>query len=138
MSPIHGLPGKRVETDPSSADHRLRGRTYAIPFERVWEAALALASSDLPDWEVTEADEQKGVIEAETKTWLLRAVVDVRITVTLDENAQTRVDLVSSCRSGTGTLGKNARRVGHFLDKLDQRLDAKPEEILDPTKTVWE
>ena len=101
----HGRSGRWIETDPSSTDRRLRGRTYAIPFDRVWEAALTLATSDLPGWEVTEADEQKGVIDAETKTSLLRTVVDVRIRVTLDENAQTRVDLVASCRTGTGRRG---------------------------------
>src|SRR5690606_34647712 len=31
----------RAETDPSAADGRLVGRTYAIPFDRVWTSAVA-------------------------------------------------------------------------------------------------
>ena len=34
----------RAVTDPASPDSRLVGRTYAIPFEQVWNAAAALAN----------------------------------------------------------------------------------------------
>ena len=40
---IRGLTQNRAETSPTAEDRRLRGRTYAIPFETVWSAALALA-----------------------------------------------------------------------------------------------
>ncbi|MFG1690665.1 DUF1499 domain-containing protein [Gemmatimonadota bacterium] len=140
MSPfgvVQGLTENRVETDPHSEDHRLRGRTYAIPFDRVWKAALRLAAAELRGWRVTHADDESGVIQAESKTLVLRFVDDVQIDVTLDENGQTRVDLTSASRVGKGDLGKNARRVGKFLKRLDRKLDAKPGEILDPTKALW-
>ncbi|MCK5650741.1 MAG: DUF1499 domain-containing protein, partial [Gemmatimonadetes bacterium] len=98
MSPlgvVQWLTANRAETDPHSEDHRLRGRTYAIPFDRVWRIALKLAAADLRGWTVTHADDESGVIRAEAKTLVLRWMDDVRIDVTLDENGQTRVDLVS-------------------------------------------
>jgi uncharacterized protein (DUF1499 family) len=103
----------------------------------VWKAALRLAATGIRGWTVTHADDQSGVIQVEAKTLLLRSVDDVRIDVTLDENGQTRVDLVSASRRGKGDLGKNARRVGRFLKRLDRKLDAKSQEILDPTQTPW-
>lgn len=140
MSPlglVRLLTVNRVETDPHSEDWRLRGRTYAIPFDRVWKIALELAAADLRGWTVTHWDDESGVIQAEAKTLVLRFIDDVRIDVTLDENGQTRVDLVSSSRASTGDLGRNARRVRRFLKMLDRKLDVKPREILDPSKTIW-
>ena len=140
MSPlgvVQGLTANRAETDPHSEDHRLRGRTYAIPFDRVWRIALKLAAADLRGWTVTHADDESGVIRAEAKTLVLRWMDDVRIDVTLDENGQTRVDLVSASPASKGDLGRNARRVGRFLKRLDRKLDVKPGEILDPTKAIW-
>lgn len=118
-----------VSTSADAQDHRLRGRTYAIPFERVWATALALAT-ERKGWTVIRADDQDGLIQAEVRTRLLRFVNDVTIRVALDPNAQTRVDLTSVSRRGRGDLGANARRVGRFLRLLDRRLEASPGQIL--------
>jgi len=134
---VRGLAENRVETDPHSQDGRLRGRTYAIPFDKVWKIALEVAAADLRGWTVTHADGKSGVIKAEARTLVLRWIDDVRIEVTLDENGQTRVDLVSASRASQGDLGRNARRVGRFLKVLDRKLDVKPGEILDPTTPIW-
>lgn len=131
MSLWTALTGNSVRTDPFSEDPRLRGRTYAIAFDRVWNAALALADGGLRRWRVTEADDEEGVILAESKTLLFRFVDDVRVDVTLDDNGQTRVDVASASRKGSGDLGANARRVGRFLKALDRRLEATPAQILD-------
>ena len=60
-----------AETSPDERDPRLRGRTYAIPFDRVWEAARALASGGLRRWQIIESDDYEGVIRA-TSTILTR------------------------------------------------------------------
>ena len=134
---VQWLTGNRTETDPRSQDLHLRGRTYAIPFDRVWKMALELVATDLRGWTVTFEDDESGVIQAEAKTLFMRLIDDVQIDVTLDENGQTRVDLVSHGRVSSGDLGRNARRVRRFLKMLDRKLDVKPGEVLDPTKTIW-
>lgn len=123
----------RAQTHPASPDPSLRGRTYTIPFDDVWERSLELASGDLHGWSVVRADDQAGVIEALVTTLVLRRTDEVRIEIGLDENAQTRVDLWSASRGDRLDWGRNRRRVGNFLDKLDRRLQAGPDQILDPT-----
>jgi hypothetical protein len=119
---LRGLTQNRAETAVGAADPRLRGRTYAVPFDRVWGAALTLAGR-LRGWTVLHADDIEGVIRVEART-PLRFVHDVEIRVGLDANAQTRVDLVSASRTGKADLGKNARRIGKFLRALDRDLEA--------------
>lgn len=122
----------RAETDPSAADPRLRGRTYAIPFDRVWTAALAIVESRRR-WTLLDADDIAGVIRCEAVTLVLRRTEDVFIRISLDQHAQTRVDLDSRSREDRSDWGSNARRIGWFLKKLDRELSATPAQILDPT-----
>lgn len=126
------VPRNRAETDPTSSDPRLCGRTYAIPFDRVWTTILEIASSSR-GWTVLHTDDLAGVLRCESKTFFLRRVDDVFVRVSLDENAQTRVDVTSRSRSERHDLGSNARRIGRFFEKLDRLLKATPEQILDPT-----
>lgn len=132
---IRALTRNTAETDPRAPDPRLRGRTYAIPFEKVWRAALELADGGLPRWRVVASDDEEGTIHAESPTLVFRFVDDVHVHVRLDENGQTRVDLRSASRVGKGDLGRNPRTIGRFLDRLDQALDAGPGQILDATRT---
>lgn len=118
----YALTRNRAATGHDHWDPRLRGRTYPIPFERVWQAALALAGGELRRWRIVQADDYEGVIDAEARTFLMRYVDDVRIHIYLDEDAQTRVDLVSQSRRGRGDLGTNARRAARFLRALDRKL----------------
>lgn len=101
-------------------DARLRGRTYAIPFEDVWSAACALASGGLRGWRLVACDDDSGVIEAESKSTLRRRVDDVVIRICLDQDAQTRVDARSAARKGYGDGGRNARRLNRFFRRLDR------------------
>lgn len=117
-------------THPDHVDPRLRGRTYAIPFDRVWTAALELADGGLRRWTVIEADDIDGIIRAEARTLVFRFVDDVTIRISLDADAQTRVDLRSESRKGKADLGTNARRIGRFCRKLDRALGAGGREIL--------
>ena len=115
---------RTVETAPDEADPRLRGRTYAIPFDQVWQAAVAVASGGIMGWKVVESDDYDGVIRAESRTLVRSRIYDVHIYISLDENAQTRVDLRSAGRKGWFDFGGNARRVARFCRKLDDRLKA--------------
>lgn len=137
MNPIvRGLTRNSAETDPHSLDGRLVGRTYAIPFDAVWHAALTLADGGIRGWNLASSNDQTGSIRAESTTLVLRFVDDVRVHIGLDENGQTRVDVRSASRRGSGDLGRNRRTVGKFLRRLDRRLDARPEQILDPTQAA--
>lgn len=127
--------GSRAETRPTAEDPRLRGRTYAIPFDRVWNAALDIARGH-SRWEIVDADDLAGVLRCESRTLFLRRMEDVFIRVSLDENAQTRVDLISRAREDRTDWGSNARRIRWFIKKLDQALGASEEQILDPTIPV--
>jgi hypothetical protein len=137
LNPIlRGLTENRAETDPASTDDRLLGRTYAIPFEDVWQAAVRLASGGLRGWSLWVSDDQEGLIEASTRPFLFGAPGDVRIKIGLDENAQTRVDLSSASRTERGDWGYSRRTIGRFIHKLDLLLEAAPGQILDGTRTV--
>jgi len=131
---VRALTQNRAETDPHADDPRLRGRTYAIAFHRVWEAAVTLADGGLTRWELTEADDEAGTIHAESTTRLFGFVDDVHIDIGLDQNGQTRVDVRSASRVGKADLGRNPRTIGSFLQALDQALEAGPEQILDATR----
>ncbi len=132
-----GLAQNQARTDPRHPDSTLRGRTYAIPHARVWAAAVELASGGLRGWELLSADEDRGVLTAQSRTLVLRIADDVEVSVTLDENAQTRVDMASRSRRGRGDLGQNARRVRWFFRALDARVGAGPGTILDPTLSLF-
>lgn len=124
-----------TRTDPGAADARLWGRTYAIPFARVWDAAKGLVDEGLRRWSLVSDDDREGVIEAVSLTWLRRKPDHVRITIRLDENAQTRVDLRCVRAEGASTRRRHPRLVDGFLAALDRKLEATPGQKLDPTAT---
>jgi Protein of unknown function (DUF1499) len=127
---LRSVTANYAETTPSAEDRRLRGRTYAIPFDRVWTAACAQIEGAL-GWHLLEADDQVGSIRATATTLVFRFVDDVSLQITLDENGQTRTDMTSRSRKGKGDLGTNVRRIDRFMRRLDRSLDARPEQILD-------
>lgn len=130
---LRGLTENQAATDPTSEDPRLVGRTYAIPFEEVWQASIKLCGGGLRGWSILSSDDQRGVIEAVSKALVFRREDDVRVEIQLDENAQTRVDLWSASQRNRANLGRNRRVIGAFLKQLDRRLNVKPGQILDPT-----
>lgn len=132
---LRGVTTHHAETTPSAEDRRLRGRTYAIPFDRVWNTACAQIE-DARGWQVLEADDHVGSIVATATTLAFRFVDDVSLRIRLDENAQTRVDMTSRSRKGKGDWGRNVRRINRFMRRLDRRLDARPEQILDVLASV--
>jgi len=137
-NPLAGFVGKSAETHPLSRNPGLRGRTYAIPFERVWSAAEAAAAGGFPRWTLVSADDHSGVIVAEVRTFLSRRVGDARIDVGLDDHGQTRLDLRVVMRGKRGDAGGAARIVASFVKRLDASMQVRPEQILDATRApTW-
>ncbi|HSG07130.1 MAG TPA: hypothetical protein VLA36_02150 [Longimicrobiales bacterium] len=131
---LRGVFGRSAETHPRARDVRLRGRTYAIPFDRVWSAAEAAASGECPRWTLLSANDEAGVMVAEIRTLVSRRVGDARIEIGLDGHAQTRVDIQVAMRGRRGDLGGSARVVGAFVKRLDASLQVRPDQILDATR----
>jgi hypothetical protein len=109
-----------VRTGEGAADPRLRGRTYAIPFEDVWQATLRLVRGRLRGWSLEFADDREGVVNALVAAPLrrLHGVVEVRIS--LDPDAQTRVDASAATPAAYHDLGINARRLHRLFQALDR------------------
>jgi len=120
-----GLTENEAETDPGHEDPALRGRTYGIPFDTVWRAALRVAEGRR-GWEVTRRDDLEGRVEIEATTLVFNFVDDMEVEIVLDENAQTRVDARSSSRKGKADLGTNARRLRKFFRDLDREVARAP------------
>lgn len=120
---IRGFTRNVAFTAPSADDTRMRGRTYAIPFEEVWQASLRLVDGGLRRWELLEADDREGIIRGLAGSLLDRFTSAVTIRITLDFNAQTRVDGLSAARTGRYDLGSNARKLRKFFRKLDKALE---------------
>lgn len=118
-----GLSQNSAQTHEDFEDPRLRGRTYLVPFAKVWDEILAMIETD-PRWKLVRADEGTGLIRAEATTRWLGFVDDVRFKIKLDQNALTRVDMWSASRRGKGDFGTNARRIARFYRDLDRRLEA--------------
>lgn len=126
----NGLADRSARASTDAADTNLAGRTYAIPFARVWDAAVQLASGGLRGWTAPRLDDQKGVLEARVCGLVLRYPADFVITISLDENAQTRVDLTALSRRRGGDFGVNVRRIRRFCTALDRALAAGPHQVL--------
>lgn len=123
----------QAHTHPEHPDPRLRGRTYAIPFARVWAAVAELSQGGLRGWNTLLSDEDLGILKAECTVPLLRSSDEIEVRMSLDENGQTRVDVSSTSNTEKGDLGRNARRIRKFFRTLDKRVEAGPGKILDPT-----
>lgn len=107
-------------TAPNAEDPQLRGRTYAIPFEDVWQGALRVVRERLRGWTLDTADDQEGHIIAHVQGWFKKLNGIISITITLDEDAQTRVDAQAVTPDTTRDWGLNARRLRAFTRALDR------------------
>jgi hypothetical protein len=133
VSPSRDAAAAGAETAPAHPDPRLRGRTYAIPFEDVWQAALALAGGRQRGWRVLAASDETGVIRAAATRRFPVAVDDVVIRVMLDADAQTRVDARAAAREGRAALRRNTRRLVQFFRALDLAVERTAAQRRRPT-----
>ena len=127
-----GFTERAARTSPDSKDPVLAGRTYAIPFDPVWRAAQELSSGGLSGWTLVSSDDQLGVIRADVRSPLLPLEAHALVSVTLDPDGQTRVDMSALGNHRGGDLRVNYRRIRHFFRSLDLSLDVQPGQILEP------
>lgn len=120
-----GLYSNGARTGEDVASVWLRGRTYAIPFDRVWRQALELGRDGLPRWHLQFADDYEGVIRVEVAAASLRPALQVTIRIGLGIDAQTRVDAEAQAPGRRADLGASARALARFFAALDQAL-ARP------------
>lgn len=130
---VRGLTEKSAETSPDAEDARLRGRTFTIPFDRVWEASLSVIRQRLRGWTVVLDDDRAGRIDALATSTLRGLETEVVVRIGLDENGQTRVDLRATSRTDVRDYGRCRRLIGRFTRGLDKELDPRPDQVLDPT-----
>lgn len=120
---LRGLITNGASTAPEADDARLRGRTYPVAFERVWRAAIGLAGGRLEHWSLLETDDQQGLIRSAVEKRLFAPAGEVTIRITLDANAQTRVDALAVAPGRWADLGAGARRLIRFFRALDRALE---------------
>ncbi|MDE2980478.1 MAG: hypothetical protein OXU74_04705 [Gemmatimonadota bacterium] len=125
-----GLAGRDARTSPDSDDPALVGRTYAIPFGTVWDAIVALASGGLKGWKLARWDDHIGLVAADVTSWPIPLAATVLISVKLDANGQTRVDMSIRNVAEEGRLPINQRRIDHFFRALDRSLAVRPDQVL--------
>jgi len=117
------LTSSGAATAPDTLDRRLRGRTYAVPFDEVWQCALRLADGGLRGWCLLEADDVEGILHGTQRGLLRRAERPVTVRIGFDADAQTRVDLeIASAQGGGPDLGAAARAIHRFTAALDREL----------------
>lgn len=120
----------RASTHPGHGDTSLRGRTYAIPFDDVWQAAVRLTSGGLSRWSLLDADDGPGTLQAEASPTLWGRPTEFLIRISLDRNAQTRVDSMAYTPGPRWDLGACRRRTLRFFSALDRELQADGRAIL--------
>lgn len=97
-------------------------RTYAVPFDRVWHAALDLIDRRRPRWTLQRADDLPGAITAEMRGWLLPWRAEARLEIGLDADGQTHVEMYSMPLSRIPLFGAGRRQIRRFLLALDRAL----------------
>lgn len=114
-----------------SVDAELRGRTYAIPFGTIWQALVTLTSGTLRGWRIAYKDEHLGVIEARVRNMWRPAPARAMISIGLDANAQTCLDVSVIATDETVNGETNPRRLRRLIEALDRMLGVRPEQLLD-------
>lgn len=109
---------RTVRTSPEQTDRRLTGRTYAIPFEDVWQGALRIIGAR-KRWTLDSADDEEGIIIASVRALHQRFNGSIRIRIGLDDDGQTRADAMTDMPRAFADMGMNARRINGFFRALD-------------------
>ena len=114
-------PGAEVAEQQRVAYPEVQPLASNQPGDVVFAQALAVAEDF--GWTVVANAPDQGRIEAFDTTFWFGFVDDVVIRVD-EQSGQTVVDVRSKSRVGLSDVGKNAQRIGRFLEALDQRLDS--------------
>jgi hypothetical protein len=113
-------PTETLTTHPQHADARLKGRTYSIPFEDVWQGALRIIREKSKGWLLDTADDREGIIHVDVKGIHSKLNGTVIVRIALDPNGQTRVDASAATPQAFSDFGVNARRLDRFFRALDR------------------
>lgn len=104
-------------------------RTYAIPYEDVWQSLL-LVVGEHPRWAVLEADGDRGILGMEVRPRLLGQARRLDVTVGLDPQGQTRVEVARGApaagpdwRGGRRSARRLLRALDHFLARRRSAAD---------------
>lgn len=81
----------------------------------------ALAAAEAMDWEIVEANEEEGRIEATDTTFWFGFKDDVVIRIRAN-NGNSVLDVRSKSRIGQSDVGANAARIRKYLEELEARL----------------
>jgi len=95
----------------------IRPAVYAIPFDRVWDAAKAALEGE--GAQVERADDTAGQLQAYGEGGFPRQRWSVEVRVALDRDAQTRVDLTVKLLEGLD-LGRTSRRARRLMAAIDR------------------
>ena len=125
------ITNRTARSGVSARQSDLGRRTYGIPFGTVWDAALRLASGGLRGWTKKDANDRSGIIEASVRGLVLPFTADAVISITLDDNAQTRVDVSVRTQHWPAFRRARALRVRRLFRTLDRALAAQQEQALD-------
>lgn len=115
-SAVYG--GPEVAAQQRGAYPSIKPMTIAASPDRVFARARAIAQR--LRWEIVEADQAEGRIEATDTTFWFGFKDDVVIRITPVEGGS-RVDLRSVSREGRSDVGTNARRIQAFLHELARK-----------------
>jgi hypothetical protein len=96
-------------------------RRYAVPFSRVWQAALALLGCGR-GWTVIEADPHHGSLLAERRSLLRRRPRRFYLSLSLDPLGLTLVEAAFVRADGTPERGRRGGAAERLLRRLDRDL----------------
>lgn len=113
-------PGESVASQQRGAYEAIAPLMLEMPPAEAFSLARTVAGG--MDWEVVAARPGEGRIEAVATTawWGFRDDVVIRVT---PAPAGSRLDIRSASRVGRSDLGKNARRIREFQQRLRRRVD---------------
>lgn len=123
---LKGLYTNWVRTTPDAGNPNLRTRTYAADAARAFARAKEVTAR-MAGWKIVSKNPAAGVLKIEARTKFMHFVDDVTIRVIAGEGGGSVVNVESRSRVGLGDFGTNARRVSHYLEKLDETLDKNGE-----------
>lgn len=122
-----GAPNPPEYAGPDTAKLQREAPGYAdikpvilgVPVAEAFARAHAAAKA-MQDWQVVEAVEAEGRIEATATTFWMRFKDDIVIRVTADpaDPAKSRIDIRSKSRVGRSDAGRNAQRIREYVAKL--------------------
>lgn len=105
-----------VETGRSRAYPDLEPLELGLPSDRAFDLVVA-ATREMERWTITGLAPERGRLEAEARTRILRFVDDVTVRVESRDDGS-RVRMRSTSRVGIYDFGTNARRIRTYLDRL--------------------